>query len=186
MINWQRVIILSGPSGVGKDTVLERWHTVNPQIQRVVSWTSRSPRAGEVDSRDYRFVSTSMFETTAMAGGFLEHKLVHGNWYGTPLMELRRLTRQGKLPVLKIDVQGALDVMEAHPEVLSIFLLPPNNYELERRLRSRATDSDAQIERRLLTAKREMELAPRYQHQVINEDVETAVAELERLVAGLA
>lgn len=185
MIDWQRVIVLSGPSGVGKDTVLAKWQDVNPSIQRVVSWTTRPPRPGEVDAKDYRFISTSIFEATALAGGFLEHKMVHGNWYGTPLLGLRRLTQQGKLPVLKIDVQGALDVMEAHPEVLSIFLLPPNGYELERRLRSRASDSNDQIERRLKTAKLEIAQATRYKHQVVNDDIDAAVADLERLVAGL-
>lgn len=176
-----RALILSGPSGVGKDTLIDEWRRINPRVERVVACTTRPPREGEVDGVSYHFLTRDKFTRKAGEGFFLEWKEVHGNLYGTPADAVRRMAREGKIPVLKIDVQGALAVMELDPEIDSVFILPPSLDELERRICSRGLDDPAHIERRLQTARTEIEAAGRYRHRVINDDVARAVAELERL-----
>lgn len=181
-MDWSRVLILSGPSGVGKDTILARWRASDPRIAQAIACTTRAPRPGELDEVDYKFVCPADFDAMHARGEFLEAKNVHGNWYATRLSELERITRAGQWPVLKIDVQGALDVIAAHPEVLSIFLLPPSTEELTRRLRARASDSEAEIARRLEDALHELAQACHYRHRVVNDDPDRAVAELMELL----
>lgn len=180
-----RLVILSGPSGVGKDTVLLRWIEVNPRVRKVVAYTSRAPRDGEVDGVDYHFVSRETFLVKAEEGDFLEWKEVHGNFYATPMRDMEAMLAQGLFAILKIDVKGALDVMELRPEVASIFLLPPSWEELERRIRDRAQDSPEKIEERLRNAREEIELSERYQHRVVNDDLGRCVAELESILSTL-
>lgn len=179
-----RVVILSGPSGVGKDTLIEAWQALDPRVERVVTVTTRPPRPGERDGVDYRFVSHERFEEMARTGAFLEHKEVHGQRYGTPAAEVERLVREGKIAILKIDVQGALEVMDKLPEATSVFVLPPDWEELERRIRSRGLDSPEAIERRLENARGEVALAERYAHRIVNDDVARAVEALRALVAA--
>lgn len=179
-----RLVILSGPSGVGKDTVLQAWGAANPRVERVVSYTTRLPRNGEVDGRDYRFVSCAQFDELIARGALLEHKVVHGNCYGTPLHAMEQMLLDGKIAVLKIDVQGAADAMKLRPEALSIFLLPPDNETLERRIRSRGTDSDAVISTRLENARFELSCARNYAARVVNDSIERVVRELEELVGA--
>lgn len=179
-----QLLILSGPSGVGKDTVLDAWAQRNPRVKRVVACTTREPRNGERDGIDYTFLTREEFEKRIEAGQFLEHKEVHGNLYGTPLECVDHLLQQGKIVLLKIDVQGALAVMAARSDAYSVFLMPPDLTELERRLRGRAQDSDEAILKRLKNAEGEMDLAKHYHMTVVNGDVEEAVAQLEALVAG--
>ena len=175
-------MILSGPSGVGKDTVINAWQAKNPLVQRVVAYTTRRARAGEVDGVDYRFVSLPTFHELAERGAFLEHKEVHGNFYATPLSDMEAMLAQGKIAVLKIDVQGALSVMDLRPDALTVFLQPPSWEELERRIRDRGTDDDATIQKRLTNAREEIALADRYQHQLVNKDLDEVVGQLEDLV----
>jgi len=177
-----RLVILSGPSGVGKDTVLDAWKKSNPRVQRVVAYTTRQPRNGEVDGVDYHFVSRSRFDELIEEGAFLEHKLVHGNCYATPLADMEGMLLAGKIAVLKIDVQGAMEAMRLRPDAVSIFLLPPTEEDLERRIRGRATDSEEVIERRLSDARYELSLADRYASRVVNDDIERVVRELNDLV----
>lgn len=177
-----KLIILSGPSGVGKDTVIDQWKQRNSRVERVVAYTTRSPRPGEVHGRDYQFVDVDRFHQHARAEEFLEFKEVHGNFYATPLKDLETLLAQDKIAVLKIDVQGALSVMDLRPDAISIFLLPPSNEELERRIRGRGTDPEETIQKRLRNAHDEMALSSRYQHRIINQKVEDAVEELESIV----
>lgn len=177
-----RLVIFSGPSGVGKDAVLNRWHELDGRVVRVVAYSTRNPRAGEVDGVDYHFVSREEFVAKAEAGDFLEYKEVHGNLYATPLKDMNQLLDAGRIAVLKIDVQGALAVMAKRDDALSIFLLPPSWEELERRIRDRGTDDDATIQKRLANARDEIALADRYHHRVINEEVDRAVAEIQGLV----
>ena len=174
---------MSGPSGVGKDTVINAWRTRNPRVHRVVAYTTREPRVGEREGVDYHFVSLDQFHQLAADGAFLEHKEVHGNWYATPLRAMEQMLAEGKIAILKIDVQGALTAMRSRPDALSIFLMPPSWEELERRIRGRGTDDAATIEKRLRNATEEIEFADHYRFRVTNDDLDKAVAELEAIVA---
>ncbi len=177
-----RLVILSGPSGVGKDSVLDRWKTADPRVVRVVAYCTRAPRSGEVDGVDYHFVTRQQFMAKAEAGDFLEYKEVHGNLYATPLKDMEALLADGRIAVLKIDVQGALSVMEKRDDAISIFLLAPSAEELERRIRKRGTDDEATIQKRLKNARDEIALSDRYQHRVVNDDLDRAVAEIMEIV----
>src|SRR4051812_46910447 len=115
-----RLVILSGPSGVGKDTVLEQWKASNPRVHKVVAYTTRAPRPGEVDAVDYHFITPQRFQDLIEEGAFLEHKHVHGNYYATPLSDMEAMLMEGKIAVLKIDVQGAMEAMKLRPEAMSI------------------------------------------------------------------
>lgn len=176
-----RVVILSGPSGVGKDTLLDRWTAVNPCVRRVVSYTTRAPRDDEVEGVAYHFVADEEFKRMAAEGAFLEAKEVHGNLYGSPAIETDALVADGKIAVLKIDVQGALEVMKQRPDASTVFILPPSFEELERRMRSRALDSESVIQTRLKNARWEIDQAGAYNRKVVNDDLDRAVAELERI-----
>ena len=172
------LVILSGPSGVGKDTVIDAWRARDPRVTRVVAYTTRAPRAGEADGVDYHFVTTDVFLECAEAGEFLEAKEVHGHHYATPLKGMSVLLDAGKVAVLKIDVQGALTVMALRPDALSVFILPPSVEELERRLRDRGTDAPERVAQRLENAKGELALAERYQYRLVNDDVDAVVERL--------
>ena len=176
------LIILSGPSGVGKDTIIDAWREINPKVERVVATTTRKPRAGEVDGVDYHFVSVPEFHQRAAIGEFLEFKEVHGNWYATPLTDMENLLASGKIAILKIDVQGAIHAMHLRKDAISVFILPPSMEELEQRIRGRGTDDDAIIEHRLINAQDEVAFANKYQHQIVNLDVDLTVALLEKIV----
>lgn len=179
-----RLIILSGPSGVGKDTVIDAWRERDARVQRVVAYTTRTPREGEVSGVDYHFVTPEAFHQKAESGEFLEFKEVHGNHYATPLKDTEELLAQGKLAILKIDVKGALDVIPLRPDALTVFLLPPDFAELQRRIEVRGKDDPAAVTRRLATAAFEMSQAPKYQHQIVNDLVDRVVEELSGLTTG--
>jgi len=180
-----RLVILSGPSGVGKDTVLDAWRLRNPRVQRVVAATTREPRPGEVDGVDYHFLTREAFLNKANCNEMLEFKEVFGNLYGTPVEGMESLLAEGKVAILKIDVQGALDAMKKRADAVTVFLLPPSQAELEARLRARATDDPESIVRRLQTAKAEIEIGmSHYAHHVVNADVDRTVDELEAIVNG--
>jgi guanylate kinase len=175
-------IIISGPSGVGKDTIIDRWRELDQSVERVVAFTTRPPRPGEVDGQSYFFVTSSTFKSLADAGHFLEYKEVHGNFYATPLKNLKEMIRQGKKAILKIDVQGALQVINEHPEFLTIFLLPPSQEELINRLESRGTEDPDKRAERIKNAEFELAQAPKYKYQVINENVEECVKHISEIV----
>lgn len=177
-----RLVILSGPSGVGKDTVIDAWHARNPLVRRVVAYTTRLPREGELEGLDYHFVSVREFESMVRDGAFLEHKQVHGNYYATPIQGMEKLLDEGKIAILKIDVQGALVAMPLRPDAITVMLVPPSWEELERRIRKRGTEDEEDIQRRLANAQAELALADRYQHQIVNDGVERTVDILESLV----
>jgi guanylate kinase len=167
---------------VGKDTVINAWHAVDPRVERVVAYTTRAPRDGERDGVDYRFVSLREFLDLAESGAFLEFKEVHSNHYATPLHDMEAMLDAGKIAVLKIDVQGALTAMELRPDALSVFLMPPSSEELERRIRARNLDAPDVILRRLINAREEMALAHHYGHRIVNDEVSEVVKELGKLV----
>jgi guanylate kinase len=176
-----RLVILSGPSGVGKDTVIDAWKARDPRVERVIAYTTRAPRTGEQDGVDYHFVSVDQFLECANAGEFLEAKEVHGHHYATPLKDMNALLEAGKIAVLKIDVQGALTAMALRPDAISVFLLPPDGPELVRRLRERGTDDNATILKRLENASGEIALSERYQNRIVNDSVDAVVAKLTEL-----
>ena len=177
------IVILSGPSGVGKDTVLDAWMSREPRVQRVIAYTTRSMRPQEVNGVDYNFVTVERFKELIANGAFLEFKEVFGNLYGTPLHDMEQMLAAGKVAVLKIDVQGALTAMKLRPDALTVFIMPPSIEELERRIHSRGTDDRDVIERRLRTARDEMALRSEYQHVLVNSDVDTLVEQLQALVS---
>jgi guanylate kinase len=178
-------MILSGPSGVGKDTVINAWKERNPDVQRVVAYTTRDPRPGEVDGVDYRFISRADFYERADCGEFLEYKEVHDYYYATPYKDMQELLDSGKIAVLKIDVKGALTVMGLRSDATAVFLLPPDADELERRIKERGTEDTATIVKRLRNAQEEIALANKYQYRIVNDDIDRAVDCLER-IAGEA
>jgi guanylate kinase len=176
-----RLVIISGPSGSGKSTVVKSLLATSPlPLVLSVSATTRAPRAGEVDGRDYFFLSRDEFEKRRQAGDFLEYKEVfgRGDWYGTLKEQVRSGLDRGKWLILEIDVQGALSVIELGIDPITIFVLPGSMEELEHRLRQRGTETEAAIQRRLEVAREEIAHRQRYQYQVINRDLQQAVAEI--------
>jgi guanylate kinase len=177
------LVVLSGPSGVGKTSVAERL-LVQPGFARAVTATTRSPRPGERDGVDYVFLDDASFRARVARGEFLEHAEVHGNLYGTPRESVDVVLARGLACLLVIDVQGAASLRGAGVEALYVFVAPPSDAELERRLRARGTDSEEAIARRLRTARAELARRGEYDTVVINGDLDRAVGEISRLVQG--
>jgi guanylate kinase len=175
-----RLIVISGPSGAGKTTVLKRLFSCCPQLESSVSATTRPPRPGEKDGLDYHFLSPEDFARRKTEGDFLECFEVFGSgyWYGTLWSEVTPRLEAGKWVVLEIDVEGALAVLERFPDAITIFVQPASLEELERRLRGRGTESEHAIERRLEVARRELSFAGRYQFKVTNHSVDQAVEDI--------
>jgi guanylate kinase len=191
MANWNNyrrksglVIVLSGPSGVGKDRVLEEFLNDCPDVHKCVTVTTRAPRQSEQIGKDYHFVSVADFRGMVDEGKFLEFAEVHGNLYGTPREWVEEQTAAGNDVILKIDVQGGLAVKNQIPEAIMVFLVPPSIEELERRLRSRRTESEADVTKRLLDAQSELQHISRYQYAVENDIVEDAVTKLRAIVVA--
>jgi guanylate kinase len=172
------IIVISGPSGVGKSTVARKVLDRTPGLVRSVSLTTRLPRAGDVDGEDYFFVSPAEFAAKRDGGGLLEWAEVYGNLYGTEADQVDRQLALGKSVLLEIDVQGGRSVKAARPEAVLIFILPPSDAVLEERLRGRGTDEEAVILRRLENARRELESAGEYDFRVVNDDLERCVGEV--------
>jgi guanylate kinase len=176
-----RVVVVSGPSGVGKTTVVERLFRECPlPLARSISATTRPPRGEEADGVDYHFVSREQFDQWREQGQFLENFEVFGRgyWYGTLWSEVRARVDAGKWVVLNIDVHGAAAVMERFHDAITIFVRPSSVEELRRRLEFRGTDTPEEIEKRLQRAHYEMNQAHRYRHQVVNDDLDRAVKEI--------
>lgn len=176
-----KLVIISGPSGAGKSTVVQRLLQNCPlPLSLSVSATTRPPREGEVHGKDYWFLSPQEFASRKQRGEFLESKEVFGRgfWYGTLSETVSAGLISGKWVILEIDVQGAATVLELYPDAITIFLHPGSLQELERRLRRRATESEANIARRLEVASEEVAMMHRYRHEVVNREVDQAVAEL--------
>jgi guanylate kinase len=177
-----RLFVLSGPSGVGKDTVLTLLHTLLPDIQWCVTATTRPKRDGEVHGKNYFFLSVEEFHRMVEENGFLEYAHVNGkHLYGTPRAWVEEQRNAGRDVLLKIDVQGGLNVKQLAPEAILLFLLPPSWDELERRLRMRNTESEDQILIRLLDARNELQQMSKYEYAVLNDTVENA-AQLVRTI----
>lgn len=176
-----RILVLSGPSGSGKTTIVHRLLEESPvPLRKAISATTRPPRAGEIDGEHYHFLTAEEFQTRRENGEFLETAEVFGSgyWYGTLKSELQRAAAAGCWAFLEIDVEGALNVMREYPDAVSVFIRTSSEDEYERRLRSRGTESEDVIQRRLATARRELALADKYKYQVVNDDLERAVGEI--------
>lgn len=174
--------VVSGPSGVGKDSVLDVLLVDCKGISKCITATTRDPRPGEVDGVDYLFYSRSQFESMIKNNEFLEFADVYGNLYGTPKAQAKELQSRGLDVVLKIDVQGGLNVRKSDADAVLIFILPPSIEELESRLRGRNTDSEESILRRLDTARQEIQIAWQYDYAVVNDTIENTAKEIEAVI----
>lgn len=171
------LFVVTGPSGVGKGTVLAKVRE-RKELYFSISATTRKPRAGEQDGVHYYFLTKEQFEQKVAAGGFLEHAQFSGNYYGTPAEPVDRQLKEGKDILLEIEVQGAMQVKENRPDAVRIFLAPPSFAELERRLTGRGTEDADAVRLRLETAKHELTLAPQFDYIVVNNTVEQAVSDV--------
>jgi guanylate kinase len=180
-----RLVVLAGPTAVGKGTISAYIRTHFPQVWLSVSMTTRSPRPGEVDGVHYLFVGDAEFDRLIAAGEFLEHAVVHTHAkYGTPRGPVDRALAAGRPALLEIDLQGARQVRERMPEALLVFLAPPSWDELVRRLVGRGTESESERERRLQTARRELAAQDEFDVVIVNDDVRRASEELVSLLGS--
>jgi guanylate kinase len=178
-----KVFVITGPSGVGKGTLIERLLERIPELELSISATTREPRSGEVDGRDYHFLSPEEFRRRLEADDFLEHASYSGNYYGTLRSEVEERIEACHSVVLEIEVQGARQVRDALPDdAVLIFIAPPDEAVLRERLESRGTDSREAIEQRLRTAEVELAARPEFPLEVVNDDLQEATSELEGLV----
>ena len=179
-----KTFIISGPSGVGKSTVLSALLEKRPNVYFSVSATTRDPRPGELDGIHYHFMDVDSFRKWIAMDQFLEYAEYVGNFYGTPKRFVDEAMEQGKDVILDIEVQGAIQVTSKRPDTVRIFIAPPSWSELERRLPERGTDSKDKIQKRLLRAKVEFQTAHTYDYFVINDTVENAVKELDAIMTA--
>ncbi|MEO0459004.1 MAG: guanylate kinase [Cyanobacteria bacterium P01_A01_bin.114] len=177
-----RLIVLTGPSGVGKGTLLRQLLERHPDLQLSVSATTRQPRPGEIDGRHYHFVSRDAFSQMVERGELLEWAEFAGNFYGTPAKSLAEQIQEGRWVVLEIELEGARQVRQTLPEALQIFVMPPSFHALESRIRQRGQDSEAAIAKRLLRAQVEIAAASEFDIQIVNDDLESAVKQLESVL----
>jgi guanylate kinase len=176
------VFVITGPSGVGKGTLIRALRKAVPGLELSVSATTRSPRPGEEDGRDYHFLDGEEFERRVAAGDFVEHATYSGHRYGTLRSELEKRLAVGKSVVLEIEVEGARQVRDAMPGAVLVFIAPPEPAALRERLEHRGTDRPEAISQRLRTAERELAAQEEFEYVVVNDEVERAAAELEGIV----
>ena len=178
------LLILSGPSGVGKDAVLSRMRELKEPYHYTVTSTTRSKRDGETEGKDYIFISQNEFKKQIELGGFLEWAEVYGNYYGVPRDQVKSALKTGSDVIIKIDVQGAQTIKKLAPMALYIFLAPPDTDQLEKRLTERMTESPESLTLRLKTAAEEMKSANWFDHIVINHEnqLDSAVSEIQNIV----
>lgn len=179
-----RLFMVTAPSGAGKSSLVHALLENDASIQLSISHTTRAPRPGEVNGREYHFISVNEFEKRKARGEFLESALVHGNYYGTSRIWIEEQMAAGRDVLLEIDWQGARQVREKFAGTVGIFILPPSIEVLSERLYKRGTDSEATITRRLLGAGAEIAHAPEFEFVIINDDFETALGELRSIVSA--
>jgi len=179
-----KLIVLTGPSGVGKGTLVAALLQRHPQLHLSVSATTRSPRQGEVDGEDYFFLSREAFEAKIAAGDLLEWAEYAGNYYGTPRSYVEQQLEGGDSVLLEIEVMGARQVRDSFPDAIRIFVLPPSFEELESRLRRRGKDEEQTIAERLAIAKQEIATKDEFDYQIVNDDLEATLEDLDRIIAS--
>lgn len=179
-----RLIVFTGPSGVGKGTLLKALRDRYPNLRLSISATTRQPRPGEVDGKDYYFVSRDQFQTMVENSDLLEWAEFAGNFYGTPKTAVQQHLDQGEWIILEIELEGARQVRETFPQALQLFVLPPSLDELEQRIRQRGKDSEEAIVRRMARAQVEIDAAPEFDVQIVNDDLEIALQQLEAAIFG--
>jgi guanylate kinase len=177
-----KLFVITAPSGAGKSSLIKALLATEPGLKLSTSYTTRAPRPGEQNAREYHFVDEPSFLAMRDRGEFLENALVHGNRYGTSRKVISQTLDQGQDLILEIDWQGAAQVRTLYPECVGIFILPPSIAELERRLRERGQDSEVVIQRRLANAQAEMAHAHEFKYAIINKDFDTAKAELAEII----
>ncbi len=177
-----RLFVVTAPSGAGKSSLIQALLRDEPSLKLSVSYTTRPPRPGELDGREYHFVDTPAFLAMRGRGEFLESAQVHGNYYGTSKRVIEAALARGEDLVLEIDWQGARQVRSLYPGCVGIFILPPSLEDLERRLRKRAQDSEAVIRERLANAREELEHRDEFEYAIINKDFDAARQELASIV----
>lgn len=178
------LIIISSPSGGGKGTLIREVLKNTPNIGLSVSYTTRQIREGEVDGREYHFVSREKFEELIEQGEFLEYATVHGNYYGTSMTQVHRTVETGQDVILEIDVQGAGIIFEKMPKVVSIFILPPSFEVLKERLTKRATETPEELDLRLRNALEEVQCYKDFKYLVVNDEVARATAEIQTIIGA--
>jgi len=174
-----RLIVITGPSGVGKGTLVKRLLECHQEIWLSISATTREPREGEIDGKHYFFVSREQFNELVKSDGFVEWAEFAGNFYGTPTKPIQQKLLTGSSVLLEIELEGARQVSETFPDALRIFIAPPNFAELEKRIRGRATDTEEAIQRRLLRAKEELDAVNEFDAFIVNDDLDTALEAIE-------
>ncbi|MCD6405526.1 MAG: guanylate kinase [Planctomycetes bacterium] len=182
--NQGKLFVISGPSGSGKTSIVARLRGL-PGVFYSLSVTSRQPRSGERDGVDYHFVTREKFEKMAAEGRLAEYAEVAGNLYGTPVEDLECALAEGLTALVDIDVHGAMQIRKGFPKARLVFVSPVNMDVLEKRLRARGTESEENIRRRLALAKREMEFMPKYDHMVVNDELDKAVEEVRNIILGM-
>jgi len=178
------LIVVSGASGTGKGTVCKKILADLPAVAYSISATTRAPRPGEVDGKEYYFISRDEFKAWIDDGKFLEYAEVYGNYYGTPLNKIEERLKCGEDILLEIDVQGALNVKRKMPEGIYIFLLPPSLEELRRRIEGRGTETPESLKRRLANAVAEIQIGREYDYAVVNDSVDNAAAQIKAILAA--
>lgn len=178
------LIVISGPSGAGKGTICQELLNNNDNIYLSVSSTTRSPRQGEVDGENYYFLTQEEFETKVKNKGFIEYANVHGNYYGTPKLNVEKMLDEGKDVILEIDIQGALKVKENFAEGVFIFILPPSMDELKRRIIKRGSETEESLMTRFKNAYQEINYVSKYNYSVVNDTLEVAVSKVESIITA--
>ncbi len=176
------LLVLSGPSGAGKGTICEQLRNKRKNLAYSVSATTRAPRKGEVDGRDYFFVTIEKFKEMIANNELLEYAEIYGNYYGTPRSYVMSILDEGRDVVLEIDPQGALQVKESFPDAVFVFVVPPSLDELSKRIYKRGTDSEEVIKRRLSAATSELAYASKYDYIVVNDEVEKATNKVSNIL----
>lgn len=176
------LFVISGPSGAGKGTLVDRLRSIFPNVWVSISATSRLPRKGDVEGETYFFLSKAEFENLIAQNGFIEYANVYGNYYGTPIKPIQEHLENGEIVILEIDVQGGFQVREQFPDANLIFIAPPSMSVLEKRLRGRATDSSEAIAKRLREAEQELKSSAKYDVVVVNDDLDNTTNELAEVI----
>ncbi len=182
MKNLKKLIILTGPSGVGKGTVIKEILGIDENISLSISATTREPREGEQEGKNYYFMNEEKFKDMIKKNLFLEWAQFAGNYYGTPLSSVNEKIKKGFIVLLEIEVEGAKQIKEKFPDSLSIFLLPPNKAELERRIRNRGSDKEEAIKKRLLRANYEISASKEFDFALINNNVDETAKKIIKII----